>query len=53
MELERIKKQAQLQLKNKLLDKIPAREDEHLSYRVKREISLRDTQRRPYDDRKE
>jgi hypothetical protein len=33
MELERIKKQAQLKLKNKLRNKICAREDEHCSYR--------------------
>ncbi len=43
MELERIKKQAQLKLKNKLCDKIRAREDERHSYQEKHKIASRDT----------
>ena len=53
MELKRIKKQAQLKLKNKLCNKICACEDKRRSYRAKREIALRDTQRHPYNDREE
>jgi hypothetical protein len=47
MELERIKKRAQLKLKNKLCDKICAREDKPHTYRAKCEIASRNTQRRP------
>jgi hypothetical protein len=43
MELERIKKIAQLKLKNKLRDKIRACEDERRTYREKRKIASRDT----------
>jgi hypothetical protein len=51
MELERIKKRAQLKLKNELPNKICAREDERRSYQAKREIASRNTRCRPYDDR--
>jgi hypothetical protein len=50
MELERIKKQAQLKLKNNLCNKICAREDECHSYKGKCKIASRDTRCLPYDD---
>jgi hypothetical protein len=53
MELEHIKKQAQLKLKNKLCNKICAHEDERCTYREKCKIPSRNTQRHPYDDREE
>ncbi len=53
MELKRIKKQAQLKLKNKLCNKICACEDKCCSYQAKCEIASRDTQCHPYNDHKE
>jgi hypothetical protein len=53
MELERIKKQAQLKLKNEIRDKIPAREDERSSYQAKRKNTSCDTQCCPYNGCKE
>jgi hypothetical protein len=53
MELERIKKCAQLKLKNKLHNKICACGDKHCTYREKHKIASPDTQRRPYNDCKE
>ncbi len=50
MELERIKKCAQLKLKNKLRNKICACEDERRTYRARHKIASRDTQCRPYND---
>jgi hypothetical protein len=52
MELECIKKQAQLKLKNELCDRICALEDEG-PYRAKCKIASRNTQRCPYNDHKE
>jgi hypothetical protein len=53
MELKRIKKRAQLKLKNELCNKIHTREDECRTYWAKRKIASRDTRRRPYNDCKE
>jgi hypothetical protein len=53
MELERIKKRAQLKLENELCNMIHTPEDEHCTYQVRCEIASRDTQCRPYDDCKE
>ncbi len=50
MELKRIKKRAQLKLKNKLRDKICAREDEHCTYRAKCKIASCNAQHRPYNN---
>jgi hypothetical protein len=53
MELERIKKQVQLKLKNELCNKICACEDERRPYRAKRKIASCNTQHRPYNNCKE
>ncbi len=53
MELESIKKRAQLKLKNKLCNKICACKDERHTYQAKHKIASCDTQRRPYNDHKD
>jgi hypothetical protein len=53
MELEHIKKRAQLKLKKELCNKIRAHEDERCTYQARGEIAFWDTRRRPYNDCKE
>ncbi len=50
MELERVKKHAQLKLKNEHFNKICTREDGHPTYWAKRKIASRNAQRRPCND---